>query len=120
AQSHMEIGVYDCRDILRMEAPPGADRFVPAASGMKGGMFAVDDELPRPSSKGVQIPPAQTSLEGGGLGPGGPADAHHATHEPVSFHDLRARRLMKIITTNVDPPTWTDSGGPGSVTEYNG
>ena len=35
-------------------------------------------------------------------------------------HDLRAERLMDIITYNVDVDSWAVVGGPGSISEYNG
>jgi hypothetical protein len=108
AESNLLIRVYDCRDLLAMQAPPGADKFVPGATrggprGMGGGMFSVQD-----------APPA-----GAGRMPGA-APAASQPNEPLTEHDLRADQLMNIITTNVDNQTWDEVGGPGSISEYNG
>jgi hypothetical protein len=112
AESRLEIRVYDCRDLLAMPAPPGADKFIPRPRpGSSGGMFSVEDPVPTKSSR-----PA------GGGGFGGPSDsaADDKNARPISEHDLRAERLMDIIVTNVDSQSWEEVGGPGSISEYNG
>lgn len=125
AESALVIHVYDCRDLLAMEAPPGSDKFIPA-SAMRaggGGFFAIEEQVASQatSGDGAQVPgsggtPGATSSGlGGGFGMGG-----QGTVEPVSEHDLRARKLMNIMTTNVDAQSWDEVGGPGSISEYNG
>ena len=64
----MEVRVYDCRDLLRMEAPPGADRFITLPAASSGGMFAVEDKVVLgPSSNQPQpskIPRRAASMDG--------------------------------------------------------
>jgi hypothetical protein len=117
AEATMEIRVYDCRDLLAMAAPEGAERFVPAApaAGAKGGMFSVADDSQRADAAAPQGANGPRGGAGaGGLGGTGRSPA------AISVHDVRASRLMQIITTNVDNQSWDDVGGPGSISEYNG
>ena len=139
AESKLEVRVYDCRDLLAMPAPPGADKFLPVRpargmGGMGGGMFAVQDQ-PKPTADagGGSAPPAAAgnappatpgvtrapaaSSGGAGGGLGGQVDE---SNRPLTEHDLRAENLMAIITTNIEPNMWDDVGGVGSVSEYNG
>ena len=118
AEATMEVRVYDCRDLLRMEAPPGADKFITLPPASSGGMFAVEDKVVLGSSSN-QPSAEQNSQAGGGIG-GASGGRSESRHRPVSEHDLRANRLMQIITNNVDNQSWDDVGGPGSISEYNG
>ncbi len=132
AESNLLIRVYDCRDLLAMQAPPGADKFVPSAmrggARVSGGMFSVQDaplEAPRrPTGMRPRVTDSalnevnQLAPGGSGLGGAGPSESQPT--EPLTEHDLRAHRLMNIITTNVDNQTWDEVGGPGSISEYNG
>src|SRR5262245_6608596 len=103
AESQLVIRVYDCRDLLAMQAPAGADKFVPRArAGQRGG---------------------GPGLRGGPGEPGGKASdsaGEKDRERPVSEHDLRAERLMNIIMTSVKADSWDEVGGPGSISEYNG
>jgi general secretion pathway protein D len=120
AESRLEIRVYDCRDLLAMPAPVGADKLLPyrrarVTGGMGGGFFAVEDQPPGAGQSGRTAgAPSESGL--GGAGPGGEADYDG----PRTEHDLRAENLMSIVVTNIHPDTWDDVGGPGSVSEYNG
>jgi hypothetical protein len=49
---------------------------------------------------------------GGGLG-GGPA-------EPMTEEERRAVSLIDLLATNVDPNSWEEVGGPGSISAYHG
>jgi hypothetical protein len=92
AETTMQVRVYDCRDLLSMEAPAGASKYVPAAAlpsrgfgglggaggigggglggggmGGGGGFFAVEDEVPAPAKRGgtnSQASPAGASSTG--------------------------------------------------------
>jgi hypothetical protein len=113
AESRLETRVYDCRDLLAMPAPVGADKLLPfrparVTGGMGGGFFAVEDQ-----------PPAAGGFGGGGLGGGGLGGVEEYDG-PRTEHDLRAENLMRIITTNIRPDAWDTVGGVGSVSEYNG
>jgi hypothetical protein len=39
---------------------------------------------------------------------------------PLSEQDQKAEQLMEILTTAVDPQSWTEQGGPGTIGQYNG
>jgi hypothetical protein len=96
AESRMEIRVYDCRNLIAMTQPVGADKLVvPAAA--RG-----PDSKPNQSLDGTMGP-----KRGEGI-------------RPISEHDLRAMRLMNLIETNVDVASWNVVGGPGEISEYNG
>ena len=121
AESRLVIRVYDCRDLLAMEAPKGSDEFLPIApvrmSG--GGFFAVQDEVPArggANQSQPSNPPAAPDPPGGGRGGG----IGEVPTRPITRHELRADRLVNLITTNVSPQSWDAVGGPGSISEYNG
>jgi hypothetical protein len=40
--------------------------------------------------------------------------------EPVSEQDQKTDDLIALVTTIVDPQSWDDMGGPGSIDAYNG
>jgi hypothetical protein len=40
--------------------------------------------------------------------------------EPTTDHERRAARLMDLIITAVDPGSWQDTGGFGTISEYEG
>jgi hypothetical protein len=66
------------------------------------------------------IPSAPGMMPGGGFGGayGGIADGQ--LQRPLSEEQLKAQQLMDIVTTAVDPDSWQDQGGPGTIGEYNG
>jgi hypothetical protein len=97
ADVNTEVRVYDCRDLFAMPAPPLGKGELPA-----------DAEKPA-------APPKPGEVSGfGGVAPAVCAAA------PLSAHETRAYRLMNIITTAVDPSTWQEIGGFGTISEYNG
>ncbi len=49
----------------------------------------------------------------GGQGVGRP-------QRPLSEQDVKAEQLMEILTTAVDPQSWSEQGGPGTIGQYNG
>jgi hypothetical protein len=124
AESDMETRVYDCRDLLAMPAPPGADKYLPylppaAHSNIsaKGGMFAVQDSTPAPGGTATSVQPGGIP---GGMGGMGGSVSDGTGRRPLTEHDLRARRLMDIVEDSVNPDSWAAVGGPGSISEYNG
>lgn len=40
--------------------------------------------------------------------------------EPRTEHEKHADSLINLITTNVEPQTWDEVGGPGTISEYHG
>ena len=125
AESRLVIRVYDCRDLLAMEAPKGSDEFLPVVPVQmgRGGLFAVQDEVPAKAEPGKASqpqpagPPAGLTPAGGGHGGG---IGGEVPPRPITRHELRADRLVNLITTNVHPQSWDSVGGPGSISEYNG
>ena len=53
-----------------------------------------------------------------GFGGGGFGEA--TPPKPLSEHEQRAQRLIELITTSVNPQSWTEMGGAGSISEYHG
>jgi hypothetical protein len=93
AAATMEIRVYDCRDLLAMAAPIGADKVVVPAA--------------RPAAK-----------DGPSFNQFGERSAENV--RPISEHDLRVLRLISLVQTNVDADAWNSVGGPGEISEFNG
>jgi hypothetical protein len=94
AESTMEIRVYDCRDLLAMEAPIGSDKLVvPASRPSDAKANAFDQSFGRRTGEAVR---------------------------PISEHDLRALRLIALVEANVDATSWSSVGGPGEISEFNG
>jgi len=57
--------------------------------------------------------PGGVGMPSGGMGNGGPAP-------PRTDEEIRAERLMHLITTAVKPDSWQDMGGFGTISEYKG
>lgn len=94
AESTMEIRVYDCRDLLAMPAPVGADKLVvPAARPAEPKPVEHFDGYNRRNFESVRA---------------------------LSEHDVRATRLLTLIEANVDSSSWNSVGGPGEISEFNG
>lgn len=94
AETTMEIRVYDCRDILAMATPIGADKLVvPAARPADPKANTGFDPFSRRNAEGVR---------------------------PISEHDVRATRLISLVEANVDADSWRSVGGPGEISEFNG
>lgn len=121
--------VYDCRELLALPRPPGSER--PKATRGGGGFFAVQDEPATkapptgdsggtvPSTGGAE-PPADAGESsgptgGGGFGGGGSTGKESPHREPSD-----ADNLIQVITTTVNPDSWDEVGGPGTIAEYKG
>lgn len=120
----MEVRVYDCRDLLEL-ASVGPGPAGGGARGQRGGFFgAVRGESQLADAAATAPQDVLAQFGGGGLG--GPAagegDAGGMSPDPmpVSEHDGKARQLIDVIVTSVDPDSWTDIGGPGSISEFGG
>jgi HAAS len=142
ADEHLEIRVYDCRDLLAMPTPPGVMKPGAAAAGQAshggGGMFAVADDVsksaapaagesgapqpsPEPTADGSAISPRRggaggMGAMGGGMGMMGP----RANAGPVVEQGDQSDDLIDLITSLVDPDNWADVGGTSAITSYNG
>ncbi len=104
--THMEVRVYNCRDLLqlpRMKRPAGTK---PAAGGP-------GDAGPADAAGGGALGGGVGGAGGfgagalGGIG-GGPA---------LGGYDVE---LIDVLRTNVKPDSWSASGGPGDIAEYRG
>jgi len=102
AESSMEIRVYDCRDLLAMPAPQ-----IPAA----------DRPRTQPAQPSVSDPgvPAGTRTMGGSLG-----GIPQQRRVPETELERRTDQLTDLITSSVQPDSWDEVGGPGSITSFNG
>ena len=112
AEATMEVRVYDCRDLLAMPTPDGSKISLPAAG------VSATAKAPAKEAAGVAA-----------VDPFGapPREGPSATKSGGSFggarktdHQHKAVQLMEIVSHNVDPQTWNEVGGPGSIGEYNG
>lgn len=123
AAATMVVRVYDCRDLLELAivgpAVPGAVRGGRGGGG-GGGFFGAVRPGDLPATAGNEIL-AQAGL-GGAVAPA-PGAGGHVGGEGVGMvteHDLRADRLIGVIVTSVDPDSWVDMGGSGSISEFGG
>lgn len=55
----------------------------------------------------------------GGLG-GSVGGEPQRRQRPLTAEELKAEQLMNIVTTAVDPDSWQEMGGIGTIGEYNG
>lgn len=53
-------------------------------------------------------------------GMGGMDSGGGRPQRPMSEQDLKAEQLMNIVTTAVEPDSWSEMGGPGTIGQYNG
>ena len=56
----------------------------------------------------------------GGMGGGLGGASQHEPQRPLTAEELKAEQLMGIVTTAVDPDSWQEMGGIGTIGEYNG
>jgi hypothetical protein len=59
-------------------------------------------------------------MGGMGMAGGGGFGGQQQPQRPLTAEERKAEQLLDIITTAVNPDTWQDSGGPGTIGEYNG
>ncbi|QDU25424.1 hypothetical protein ETAA8_04920 [Anatilimnocola aggregata] len=100
-----EVRVYNCRDLLAMDAPS------------------------KPSEKpAAAVAPATVGAGGAAAAPAGVFDGNNpfagletvACQAPLSEEAQRATALKRLICTAVKPDSWQDSGGFGTISDYNG
>ncbi|MSR56066.1 MAG: hypothetical protein EXS05_00090 [Planctomycetaceae bacterium] len=110
-----EIEVYNVRDLVPEN---GGAAMAGAQGGMGGGggggFFAVDSLVP-------VIVAAQLAQGFGGGGAGAAAPmASGMGGAAMGAHPHAASSLAALIATTIDPESWSDAGGHGSIMEYNG
>lgn len=71
---------------------------------------------PGPAAGGFGGP----QLPGPGLGEGGFGGMAMGASDRRNEHENHADALIDLMTTNVDPESWQEVGGPGSVSAYHG
>ena len=121
ADSQLFTRVYDVRELLALATPPGSSRIKTVGGG--GGFFAVDGE---PASKsptaggdgGAASPPAEAGKVEGGVG--GATASGEKSDEPKRRELSDAEILIRLVTTTVQPDSWDEVGGPGTISEYKG
>ncbi len=100
--THMEVRVYNCRDLLelpRMKRPAGSK----PAAGAAG---------PADAAGGAGPGGAVAGLGGFGGGFGGLIGG-----DGLMRYDVE---LIDVLRTNVKPDSWSSAGGPGDLSEYRG
>lgn len=104
-----------------------------------GPKSATRTRIPLPSGGGPDVPPGiapqfvGAPVAGAGMGgmmPGGGGEGMSGmmggggggmeSGRPRSEEEIRAERLMHLITTAVKPDSWQDMGGFGTISEYKG
>ena len=108
----MEVRVYDCRDLLELAAvgpEGGAGVGAGPGTGLGG---PLPGTVPEVAGGGGLAP--------GGFAPGAFGAGGDAAGGGAADRDWRAARLTSVLTTAVDPPSWTAMGGSGTVTEFGG
>jgi hypothetical protein len=95
-------------------APPGPSgtKSAPRNRSTPSGGGAAGAEIP----KGI----APQFGGGGGAPPAGGGGGGGDSSPPRSDEEIRAERLMHLITTAVKPDSWQDMGGFGTISEYKG
>jgi HAAS domain-containing protein len=121
AEGHLFTRVYDVRELLALETPPGSSRIKTVGGG--GGFFAVQDEpatKPDPAAGGEGEPAAP---QGGTPSGAGAGDAPAGGEVPADSKRRElsdAEILIRLISSTVDPDSWDEVGGPGTIAEYKG
>jgi hypothetical protein len=111
AELNMTVKVGAIRSGIKSDDPfaapgqPRTDVLPQMAGGLGGGLGGVSPGGPHGAMMGGM---------GGGLG--GPSQPPR----PMTAEELKAEQLIRIITTAVNPESWTEMGGPGTIGEYNG
>ncbi len=82
-----------------------------AGGGMMGGMGGGPGMMPG----GMMGGDLGGGPGGGMMGAGAPS-----RRQPTTDHERRAARLMNLITTAIDPGSWQETGGFGTISEYEG
>jgi hypothetical protein len=77
------------------------------------------DVLPQVVGSGGGMMPGGMGGMGGGMG-GGFGGEPQQPRRPLTAEELKAEQLMDIVTTAVDPDSWQEMGGIGTIGEYNG
>ncbi|HUE69966.1 MAG TPA: permease prefix domain 1-containing protein [Pirellulaceae bacterium] len=69
----------------------------------------------------AQMGGAMGGMMGGpGMMPGGGGMGGRSRPQPTTDHERKAARLMDLIITAVEPNSWQDTGGFGTISEYEG
>jgi hypothetical protein len=126
-----EVRVYNCRDLLT-EAPRNDKRAtgVPMIPGTPGGAAPAYPPAPAAAPPGASGPPAgyapapgMGGIGGGGGGFGGGFGGEGmggGPMIPLTEAQQRAESLKRLLQTAVKPASWSDVGGIGTISEYNG
>ena len=108
----VNVAAIQSGDPLAAPARPQGDILPQTAAGLggvaPGGM---------PGTMMGRMPGGMGGM-GGGLG--GSMGGQPQASPPMTAEELKAEQLIEIITTAVNPESWTHMGGPGTIGEYNG
>jgi uncharacterized protein YggL (DUF469 family) len=124
-----EVRVYNCRDLLSMETPGGAHGVAPGFGPAIPGLPGAGPAGGSPGPGGSGLGPVTAGGGGfGGVGMGGamPGEGGFGgggmagEMRPLTEAERRARALQQLIQTAIKPASWSEQGGFGTISEYNG
>lgn len=107
-----EVRVYNCRDLLSMEAPQKGPKAIPGLPGPAGATPPGAGVPPLVPAGAPGLPSGGGAFGGMGMGSGGGIELTEA--------EQRAESLKDLIQTAVKPNSWSQVGGIGTISEYNG
>ena len=117
-----EVRVYNCRDLLSMEAPTASvgPMVIPGLPGGEGAPGGAPPAVAPPGAfgPGGGVPgrgPGPEMMGGMGGGMGGLGGGY-----PLTAAQERAESLKRLLQTAVKPSSWSEVGGIGTISEYNG
>ncbi|MEX2175187.1 MAG: permease prefix domain 1-containing protein [Pirellulaceae bacterium] len=103
--------------------PPAVNRdILPQIGGGSGGMPGASGMASGGGMRmgGDMYGPGMADMGSGMPGMGSGMRNPNRNRQPASEHDQRAEQLIEIVTTAVDPQSWVNMGGPGTIGQYNG
>jgi hypothetical protein len=97
---------------------PGRDSFAPPDVLPQAGFGSAAPQPGAAGGFGMASPGGPGGMMGGSYGGGMGGEGR--PQRPLSAEDLKAEQLMNIVTTAVEPNSWSDMGGSGTIGQYNG
>lgn len=124
-ERELVMRVYDCRDLLAMEPPPLAKVQIPTSQIPEVRVPEQESDMDRSLKAPSATPlianqPSSSFTQGAMMGCGPLLRDPPRQQLPLTEHDVRAGRLIDLVTEHIRTDTWNNVGGPGSISEYHG
>jgi hypothetical protein len=110
-----EVRVYNCRDLLSMESPTKGGKVGGMPGAAPPGSFGPGDPALGPPGRATGM--SGGAMMGEGMGGGGFGGGEMGA---LTESQQRAESLKQLIQTAVKPSSWSEVGGIGTISEYNG